>query len=540
MATRIAALVLVLAWSVLVPCSDARPKDVLFIAIDDLRTQLGCYGHEQMKTPNIDSLASRSLVFDNAYCQVALCSPSRASLLTGRRPDTNHVWLIAANEYWRQYTNATTIPQYFKENGYVTAGMGKIFHPGAPSGQDDIAYSWSLPYYHSPLQVPYGTSNKTAAAWAFQGFQDNQLPDGQIADQAVTTILEIQQNRSKGDNTPFFLAVGFHKPHLPFYAPAKYFDLYPPASEFKLAENMDAPEGMPPIAFSTWNSLTTHDDVKAALPEDWNQCHMDPERAPNSTLCRIPDDVARQMRRAYSACISYTDAQVGRVVSELEQQGLADNTVIVLWADHGWQLGEHNEWCKFTNFEDATHVPFMIRVPGVTDQGSRTKALVELIDIFPTLTELAGVEKPPLCPETGKGPLACVEGTSVAPLLQDPTQEWKKAAFSQYARPSCGFHQIPGHPPFDMDNLEYVMGYTMRVDSYRYTEWLSFDHDTATPSWDDVWGVELYNHTDPVVFFNDENINMADMPSMKSVVTELHQVLKAGWRSAQPPSADHH
>ena len=530
----------VLVWSVLVPCSDAQPKDVLFISIDDLRTQLGCYGHQEMKTPNIDSLASRSLVFDNAYCQVALCSPSRASLLTGRRPDTNHVWRIANDEYWRRYTNATTIPQYFKENGYLSIGMGKIFHPGAPSGQDDVAYSWSFPYFHSALQGPYGSQNKTAAAWAFQGFQDNQLPDGQIADQAVTTILEIQQNRSKGDNTPFFLAVGFHKPHLPFYAPAKYFDLYPPASEFKLAENMDAPQGMPPIAFSTMNTLTMYNDVRATLPTNWRQCHMDPEQAPNSTLCRIPDDMARQMRRAYSACISYIDAQVGRVLNELEQQGLADNTVIVLFGDHGWQLGEHNEWCKFTNFEDATHSPFMLRVPGVTDQGSRTKALVELIDIFPTLTELAGVETPPLCPKTGKSPLACVEGTSAAPLLQDPTQEWKKAAFSQFPRPSSGFSQIPGHPPFTNDHGENVMGYTVRVDSYRYTEWVTFDRDTATPNWDDVWGVELYNHTDPVVFFNDENINMANMPSMKSVVTELHQVLKAGWRSAQPPSADHH
>ena len=536
MATTSVGVFLLFFCSCLLIRGETKPKNVLFFAIDDLRPQLGCYGHKQMKTPNIDSLASQSMVFEQAYCQVAICSPSRASLLTGRRPDTNHVWLISSDEYWRKFTNATTIPQYFKENGYVSAGMGKIFHPGPPSGNDDIAYSWSVPYYHSPLQNMYSNSNKTAASLSCQGFKDNQLPDGQIADHAVITLQEIKNNRTKGDDTPFFLAVGFHKPHLPFYAPSTYYDLYPPASEIPLAINQDAPQGLPPIAFSsTGCAIPTFKDVKEVLPKDWDKCHNDPDQALNSSLCRIPDDMARKLRRAYSACISYTDAQVGRVMNQLETLGLASDTLIVLWADHGWQLGEHNEWCKFTNFEDTTHVPLMLKVPGVTDDGMRTKALVELIDIFPTLTELAGVPKPPVCPETGKDPLACVEGTSLAPLLNDPSQQWKKGAFSQYPRPAFGFNKIPGHPAFDNEHGENVMGYTVRVDSYRYTEWVKFDRVTATPDWDQVWGVELYNHTHPITFFNDENINMASMPSMKSVVTELHQVLKAGWRSAVPP-----
>lgn len=532
----VSALLLLLYSSALLRQAEARPKNVLFFAIDDLRTQLGCYGHKEMITPHIDALASRSLVFERAYCQVAVCSPSRASLLTGRRPDTNHVWLISAKEYWRKFTNATTIPQYFKEQGYISAGMGKIFHPGAPSGNDDIAYSWSLPYYHSPLQGNYSNSNKTSSWWSFEGFADNQLPDGQIADKAVSTLQEIHQNRSKGDDRPFFLAVGFHKPHLPFYAPSSYYDMYPPASEIPLALNRDSPEGMPSIAYSTACAIYGFKDAKSVLPDDWKECHSDPLRATNSSVCRIPDSKAHELRRAYSACISYTDAQVGRVVKELESQGLADDTVIVLWADHGWQLGEHNEWCKFTNFEDATHVPFMLRVPGVTDQGMRTKALVELIDIFPTLAELTGVDVPPLCPESGQSPLTCVEGSSVAPLLKNPDQEWKKAAFSQYPRPSAGFSHIPGHPPFDKEAGENVMGYTVRVDQYRYTEWVRFNHITAQPNWEEVWGVELYNHTDPIVFFNDENVNLASQSKMKSLVSELHEILQAGWRAALPPT----
>ena len=508
-------------------------KNVLFIAVDDLRTELGTYGHTQIVTPNFDSLASKSLVFERAYCQVAVCSPSRTSLLTGRRPDTNHVWRIANDEYWRNYTNATTIPQYFKENGYISVGMGKIFHPGAPNGDDDIAYSWSLPYYHSPLQPFYGW-NLTSSWWSFDGFEDNQLPDGQIADNAIETLRQLKQNQSKGDDRPFFLAVGFHKPHLPFYAPSNYFDKYPPVDQIKLADNPDVPTDFPPIARST--ALANRYKDIDQLFSNVSECHEDAKVSLSSKRCHMPDSKARELRRAYYACISYTDAQIGKVLAELQSQGFADDTVIVLWADHGWQLGEHNHWCKFTNFEDATHVPFMIRVPGVTDQGMRTKALVELIDIFPSVTELAGLVVPPVCPEDGKKLLTCVEGTSVAPLLENPDRQWKKAAFSQYPRPASGMKIIPNKPPFPKDSHEEaVMGYTIRVDSYRFTEWYGFDHTTATTHFDDIWGTELYNHTEPVVFFNDENVNLAVKPEMKSLVEDLRHMLQAGWRAALPP-----
>ena len=507
---------------------------MLFIAVDDLRPELGAYGHKQVKSPNIDSLASKSLLFERAYCQVAFCSPSRASLLTARRPDTNHVWQISGDEYWRTETNATTIPQYFKDNGYISIGMGKVFHPGSASGGDDYKFSWSpegLPYYHSPLEKNYGpVVNMTSSVWSFEGFDDNQLPDGQISDRALNVLKQLKQNKTNGDSRPFFLAVGFHKPHLPFYAPSKYFDMYPRISDINPPPNPDPPKGMPPIAFSTWNYIRGYDDIKGFFP-NVQSCYEDAEKSLYSKDCRMSDSKVLELRRGYYASISYTDAQIGKVMAELESQGFGSDTIVVLWGDHGWQLGEHNEWGKFTNFEDALHVPFMIRVPGVTDSGMRTNALVELIDIFPTLLDLTDLEKLPLCPKGNHKLLACVEGTSVAPLISNPKMEFKKAAFSQYARPLSGLQSIPNKPPFPKnEHEESVMGYSIRVDQYRFTEWYRFDRDKAEPNFDDVWGTELYNHTEQVIFFNDENVNLYNDPQLKDTVTELRKMLHAGWR----------
>ncbi len=240
-----------------------------------------------------------------------------------------------------------------------------------------------------------------------------------------------------------------------------------------------------------------------------------------------------ELRRAYYACISYVDAQVGKVIKELEIQGFSNETIIILFGDHGWQLGEHNMWAKFTNFEDGTHVPLMIHVPYVTDSGMHTKALVELIDIFPSLTELSGINVPPLCPqESGHSmPLACVEGSSFVPLLKDPNQAWKKGAFSQFPRPSHGLSRIPGHAAFSgNEHDENVMGYTVRVDSYRFTEWYSFNRTLGVANMSEIWGTELYDHSQSVINFNDENLNLADKPEMKSTVKELRKILQLGWR----------
>ena len=521
-------LALLLYTCTVVPAAGQK-KNVLFIAVDDLRPELGAYGIDFVKSPNIDKLASRSIVFERAYCQVAVCSPSRASLLTGRRPDSNHVWRIAADEYWRPITNATTIPQYFKENGYVSAGMGKIFHPGAPSGNDDVPYSWSVPYFHAP-DDPLTPRN----SWHIFDTDDSNLRDGKIANYAISTLNEIKQNRSKGDNRPFFLAVGFHKPHLPFYCAKKYYDMYPIPEQIALPKNPDVPKDFPPIARS-FGEISEYKDIELLFP-NISECKSNVQASLYGKYCRIPDDYTHVLRRAYYSCVSYTDAQVGKVISAMESNGLADNTIIVFWADHGWQLGEHNHWTKHTNFEDATRVPFMLRVPGVTDGGIRTKALVELIDIFPTITELAGLPVPPLCPVNGKYPLVCVEGFSLTPLLHDPNQQWKKAAFSQYPRPSGGgISSIPNEPAFNKtEQGEDVMGYSIRVDQYRFTEWYRFNRTTATPNFTDIWGTELYSHTEPTVFFNDENINMANQPDMQDLVESLRKMLRAGWRVALP------
>jgi arylsulfatase A-like enzyme len=510
----------------------AGRKNVLFIAVDDLRPELNVYGYDFIKSPNIDALAAKSILFERAYCQVAVCSPSRASLLTGRRPDTNHVWTISANEYWRTVpdaTNATTIPEYFKQNGYVSIGMGKIFHPGAPSGDDDVKYSWSpegLPYYHAKEDDAIANHS----AWYDFDKKDNELVDGQLADNAVKVLKELKQNQTKGDDRPFFLAVGFHKPHLPFYCTSKYYDLYPSVDDIPLPKNPDAPEGMPIIAFSSWAELKGYSDIKVLF--NGTECYSDPNEAITAKKCHLPDQKIKELRRAYYSCVSFTDAQIGRVVDELKDQGFYDNTLIVLWADHGWQLGEHNEWCKHTNFEDATHVPFLLRVPGMTDSGIRSSAFVELIDIFPSITELAGIDKPPMCSHDSPKSTACVEGTSVAPLLKDPNQQWKKGSFSQYPRPNS-IRDIPGHPP--LTHPESVMGYTVRVDKYRFTEWYQFDRTTSTPNFDIKWGTELYDHSQANNFFDDENVNLADKPEMKETVNELRQMLHAGWRAALPP-----
>ena len=519
--------VLILSICFLKPVA-CQKKNVLFIAVDDLRPELGTYGVDFVKSPNLDKLASQSIVFERAYCQVAICSPSRASLLTGRRPDSNHVWRISAEEYWRSITNATTIPQYFKENGYISAGMGKIFHPGLPSGNDDIAYSWSVPYFHAPADQANLTS------WHSFDTDDSNLQDGKIANFAIQTLNEIKQNRSKGDNRPFFVAVGFHKPHLPFYCAKKYYDMYPPAEQIALPKNPDVPKDFPPIARG-FGEIYVYFDILGHFFPNYTKCVTDVQASFYGKECRISDEYTRVLRRAYYSCVSQTDAQIGKVVSAMESMGFANDTIIVLWGDHGWQLGEHNHWCKFTNFEDATRVPFMLRVPGVTDKGMHTKALVELIDIFPTITELAGLPVPPLCPVEGKYPLVCVEGTSLTSLLKDPDQQWKKAAFSQYPRPSEGMTVIPNEPAFNHgENNENVMGYTIRVDQYRFTEWYRFNRTTATPNFTDIWGTELYNHTEPTVFFDDENINMAHQPDMQDLVHSLRKMLQAGWRTTLP------
>ena len=328
--------------------------NVLFIAVDDLRPELGCYGVPIIKSPNLDQLAARGLVFQRAYCQQAFCSPSRSSLLTGRRPDTTKVYDLEA-DFRTALPGVVTLPQYFKQQGYHSQGMGKIYH-----NKKDDAISWSVPHWdaqtENPIYGPKGrqaTRDRQAAARAAgrphrwedgvkgpfyddPDIPDDALPDGKTAERAMAVLREIK------DRT-FFLAVGFHKPHLPFVAPKKYWDLYS-EPELALATNPLPGRNAPPCAF--------HDG-----PPNCGYLGM-PRKG------ELTEAQARKLIHGYYAAISYADAQVGRLLHELDRLGLRDKTIVLLWGDHGWHLGDHGLWGKQTNFENATRAPMILSVPG--------------------------------------------------------------------------------------------------------------------------------------------------------------------------------
>ena len=463
---------------------------------DDLRVQLGAYEDSltpKMHTPNIDQLAATSMVLKKAYVQQAVCSPSRTSVLTGRRPDTTRVYDL--DTYWRNAGgNFTTIPQYFKENGYTSIGMGKIYHPGAASGYDD-PLSWSTEYFR-PRRTAIEASGPSWIAVPDEDLVGAPLLDEQVADRAVETLRNLSADAESGESQdPWFMAVGFYKPHLPFVFPASVLQYYPEDS-IQLPDNPYAPVNMPQIAWSYYGELRNgYTDIQALNVNGYI----------NTTL---PDTNVLELRRAYYSAVTWMDSQVGRVLDELERLNMSDNTIISFWGDHGWQLGEHGSWCKHTNFDLSTHAPMMIRVPGMTDAGQTTEKLTEFVDLFPTLVEAAGLPQLEVCPTNSSDVLHCTEGSSLMSLIRNSNAPWKNAAFSQYRR-------------------RKVMGYSMTTSEYRYTEWVG---GTIEPDWDDSYGVELYCHvTDP-----DENINKADMPEYAQIRQALSTALRAGWRDALP------
>jgi iduronate 2-sulfatase len=398
--------------------------------------------------------------------------------MTGRRPDTIKVWDLGTH-FRETWPDVVTLPQHFKQHGYYSRCIGKIYH-GKKALQDSP--SWSVPekfnvavkreQYVLAENRPGEKSGKMAACECAD-VPDNAYWDGKIADEAVTAL---QENRDK----PFFLAVGFMKPHLPFSCPKKYWDIYdrnsidPPANPRRLA-------GAPEIALHDWVELRGYKDI--------------PNKGPLS-----PEKIA-ELRHGYYACVSYTDAQVGKLLDALDRLDLARNTVIVLWGDHGWHLGEHALWCKTTNFELDTRAPMIFAAPGQKRTGAKADALVEFVDIYPTLIELCGLPMP-------KG----LEGVSMAPLLDDPNLPWKKAAFSQFPRP-WSYKKQPA-----------VMGYTIRTKRYRYTEWLDFKTRNMLSR-------ELYQHPNDSV----ETVNLVDKRHYTQEVRRLSKMLHAGWRAALPP-----
>jgi len=464
------------------PVSGAEPiqtrRNVLFIAVDDLRPTLRCYGDQTARTPNIDRLARRGTLFNRAYCQQAVCGPSRASLMTGRRPDTIKVWDLATH-FRKTAPNVVTLPQHFKQQGYHSQCVGKIYH-GKKALQDSP--SWSVPekfnvgvkreQYVLAKNRPGEKSGKMAACECAD-IPDNAYWDGKIAEEAIKAL---EENRDQ----PFFLAVGFMKPHLPFSCPKKYWDIYDRDS-IAPPVNPKKPAGAPEIALHDSVELRGYTDI--------------PDKGPLSTA------KIAELRHGYYACVSYTDTQIGKLLDSLNRLNLAHNTVIVLWGDHGWHLGEHALWCKTTNFELDTRVPMIVAAPGQKRAGAKTDALVEFVDIYPTLVELCALSMP-------KG----LEGVSVAPLLNNPNRPWKKAAFSQFPRPWF-YKKQPA-----------VMGYTIRTGRHRYTEWLDFKTR-------EVLARELYDHPND----SGETVNLADKREHAQEVQRLSKMLRAGWRAALPP-----
>lgn len=519
------------------PCwlQAAERPNILFIAVDDLRPELGCYGSPIAVTPNLDALASDGLLFNRAYCQQAICRPSRASLMTGTRPETTGLFhnYVSLREL---QPDILTLPEHLIANGYETAYVGKIFHKG--DTDDDRSWSrqpaqWLGPDIKKPngpyrlaenvklrndnfkaMFAKYGEAARRGLA-SGPAFESADVPDHAYVDGYNTRLAIKTMQQMKEGGKPFFLAMGYYLPHLNWCAPKKYWDLYEP-DRIPLIQDGIAPRDGASMGLHASFELRTRSNI--------------PKYGP------IEAELARKLKHAYLASTSYVDAQIGLLIKTLDEAGLRNNTVIVVWGDHGWHLGDMGVWGKATNYEIATRVPLMIWTPDMKGRGSKTNAIVELVDIFPTLCELTDVPAP-----------SHLEGRSFAPLLDDPNQPWKKAAFSQYPNPalrewaanplSPGMREtwfgplikdveqrITNQFPNDWDRglfEEHLMGYTMRTDRYRLVIW----RDHRDPQADPIF-VELYDHqTDP-----QETMNIAS--ENPDLVSKLRKQFNAGWREA--------
>lgn len=443
-----------------------RRPNILFIPVDDLRPQLHCYGQEQSVSPNIDRLAHEGVVFTRPYCQVPVCGATRASLLTGVRPTRDRFVTFRTNSD-EDLPNALTLPQHFRNHGYITISDGKVFHHNG----DTAERSWSRPPWlphHDPDETWRNyllAENKAADVsndhrgppFECAEVPDNAYDDGRIADRAIHDLHELA-----AQDAPFFLAVGFLKPHLPFNAPKRYWDYYR-RDDLDLADNPFRPNNAPDEAMHSWGELRHY----AGIP------HEGP----------VSEDMAHSLVHGYHAATSYTDAQVGRLLDELDALGLRETTIVVLWGDHGWQLGEHGLWCKHCNFNTSLWAPLIVSAPDMKGE-QRCAALVEFVDIYPSLCELAGLPLPDH-----------LEGASFVPVMDDPERPWKQAVFSRYHA-----------------------GESVRTDRYLYTEWTDDDEKLVARM--------LYDHeSDP-----GENENISEAQGNAELVAKLSRVLHEGWQ----------
>jgi arylsulfatase A-like enzyme len=446
------------------PSTSAEQPNILFISVDDLRPDLGSYGHPVATTPRFDGFAETALLFEKAYTQQAVCGPSRAALLTGLRPSTTGIKRLDQT-VTGTLPDTTTLNSMFKKSGYETVSVGKIYHHF-----DDDINGWSKAPFDSiynfrkdrkkrglPKGPPY-------AVW----LSDELLPDAKNVAHAVNELDRL----SKQDN-PFFLAVGLHRPHLPFRAPKKYWDKYDPKS-VPAPKTTKQQLGAPDWAVVAW--------------EIWNYDNLPPKPGP------MPKAEGDQLRHGYLAAISFVDGLVGQLLDKLSALDLDKNTVVVVWGDHGFKLGDHGGWSKHSNVELDIHIPLMIRVPGMKASGERTKALVETVDIYPTLMDVAGLDQPHE-----------LEGISLLPLTNEPDQGWKEAVFAQF--PRYAKHQA-------------LMGETVRTDRYRYTAWVGVRSGK-------IIAQELYDHKiDPI-----ESVNLVGNSDYINDLKYHEKLRIMGWKN---------
>lgn len=455
--------------------------NVLFIAIDDLRVQYGPYDLDNAKTPHIDLLATQGVAFTRAYSNVPVCGASRASMLTGVRPTINR--FVAFNSAQDDAPWAKSMPQVFKENGYTTLSLGKVFN-----NLDDHKTAWSeFPWRpEGSISEDSLTGSKKQKellrrhdyqdddnfemakkhvdnhpAFELSSVSDDTYKNGKIAVKAINDL-----TRLKYEGKPFFLAVGFKKPHLPFNAPKKYWDMYS-TTDIKLTNTPNMPVNSPQQAHHTWGELRNYGHDGAM-----------PKKGVNELM---PDEMALKLVHGYRAATSYTDALVGRLLYKLNELNLNENTIIVLWGDHGWSLGEHTQWAKHSSFNVVNQIPLIIKAPGYK-QGQFADGLVESVDLFPTLTELTHLPLP-----------KSVQGTSLVPMLKDTKRVVKQAVFPRWKNAD-----------------------SIRTDKYFYTEWR---HKKTHK----IIGRMLFDHTND----KHETRNLADDKSYQKVVEDLHNKLKA-------------
>ena len=422
---------------------------MLLVAVHDLNTHVGCYGNPIVKTPNIDGLASRGILFEHATCQAPICGPSRASMMTGHRPESTGVYDNYVG-FRDRLPDVVTLPRFFKDNGYTTMQIGKVFH-----GQWDDPDAWCNWRPEMPLTFPEKSKREQALAesmtpaermmrWGPTDNEDAAETDGSAARRAVQAIEELEDR-------PFFIGLGFHKPHTPLIAPQQYFDLYDPDEiEVRTGPRVEG---------------NYHRYLRAYAKRD------------------LTERDAREVVAAYYACTSFMDAQLGLVLEALERKGLTDTTIVVFWSDHGWLLGEHWCWAKHCLWEEACRVPLVVTGPGVAHPGRPCSGLVESVDLYPTLAELCGLGVPD-----------ALQGLSMVPLMQDPDRDWKRCAITQ--------HRVPLGPRQGYRTVEGdLLGTSIRTDRYRYTEWGAkekvelYDHDHDPYEYRNVAGNPAYADT---------------------------------------------